>query len=258
MRKGIGCVEKGRLLRCLRFAKVVLLRVELREALNLESRAQLFVEREVPPFLGARRRIDRQNRVLVLADEMLLDREIRLIGRIVTQMQSGKRVGASNHVPGEIDARSGERVLREVLIRGEVHDVGAERDAGVEEVRVCVDETHVIFGSDDGAGAGDAWVLANRWKVKRVARHFTPFYRMGEVAVEECPAIGLARYRDEIDAPIVEKVGDCGAVDRSGRVVKRDVAGDHETVELEVHGERVAGNGKAVAGADANVAVALD
>ncbi len=81
---------------------------------------------------------------------------------------------------------------------------------------------------------------------------------MGEVAVEERPAIGLARYRDEIDAPIVEKIGDCGSIHRPARVVKRDVAGDHKTVELEVHRERVAGNGETVTGANSNVAVALD
>ena len=81
---------------------------------------------------------------------------------------------------------------------------------------------------------------------------------MGKIAVEEGPAIGLAGNRNEIDAPKVEEIGDCGTIYRPARVVKRDVPGDHETVELEVHRERVAGDREAVAGADANVAVALD
>ena len=84
-------------------------------------------------------------------------------------------------------------------------------------------------------------------KVERVARHHAAFDGMREVAVEKGPAVGLARHRNEIDAPKVEEIGDRRAADRSGRVVQRHVAGDHEAIELQIHRERVAGYREPVA-----------
>src|ERR1700722_2062973 len=173
-------------------------------------------------------------------------------------MKRGQRGRASGHIPGQIDARTGERVLGKILIRSEIDDVGAQRYAGVKEVRMGVDEAHVRLRPNDGAAASDAGVLVYRRKVKGVTGHFTALRRMDEVAVEEGPTIWFARHRDEIDPAKVEKVRDRRALDRSGRVVQRHVACDHEPIELQVHRKGVAGYGKAVAGTQAYVSVALD
>ena len=173
-------------------------------------------------------------------------------------MKRGQRVRASGHIPGQVDARAGERVLGKILIRSEIDDVGAERYPGVKEVRMRVDEAYVGLRADYRAAAGYAGVLVYRRKVKGVAGHFAALRRMDEVAVKEGPPIGLAGHRNEIDPAKIEKVRDRRALDRSGRVVQRDVARDHEPIELQVHRKGVARYREAVAGTQAYVPVALD
>lgn len=83
MWKSIRRADVGRLLGRLRQVEPVLLRVVLGERLDLKAAAELFVKRQVPPLLRAGRRIDREDRVFVIADEMLLDGEIGFICGVV-------------------------------------------------------------------------------------------------------------------------------------------------------------------------------
>jgi hypothetical protein len=86
VRHRVRGVDEGRLLRGAWLREETLLRVVLRERLDLEAASQLFVKQQVPPLLGARRGIHRKNRVVVVANQMLLDRQIRMVRRIVTKV----------------------------------------------------------------------------------------------------------------------------------------------------------------------------
>jgi hypothetical protein len=85
-----------------------------------------------------------------------------------------------------------------------------------------------------------------------------PFGGAREVAVEERPAVGFARDRNEVNTLKIEEIRDRRAAHRAAGIVQRHVSRDHKTVELEVHRERIAGYGEAVARPQAHVAVGFE
>ena len=110
----------------------------LQEQPAFELRREALVPDQVVLPLFLRQRVDRGDDPVVVPHEVLVEREIRAIERVVAQVQRGQAVLGSVERNAEVGAGTGERVLVEVRIGGERHDVAGRRnvDAGCVDSRV--------------------------------------------------------------------------------------------------------------------------
>ena len=84
--------------------------------MDLKAGVRLFGRHQVPPLGFGRERIDRKNRIALIPRDVLLEREIGFVDRVVPCVQGRDRVVAAGKVPRDVDRGARERVDSQIRI----------------------------------------------------------------------------------------------------------------------------------------------
>jgi hypothetical protein len=96
-------------------------------------------------------RVRGKHQVVVVANLMLLVGEIRVIDRVVTQMERCEAMLAARKVERPIEVGAREGVLREVRILREIEEICGKPHEAHADVQACRREAYALIRIDDGA-----------------------------------------------------------------------------------------------------------